>query len=130
VEKAELARNWNVEEAGKYLAELLPWLPDVHTDPPPPKEILELSKSKRYVSVLRHALTGLSIDPLNAELCYYAGLSSDFLYGKLEAVKWYDRFLALRGLRAHESSTTRGRVMTEQERNAYDVVQRVARTPR
>jgi len=130
IEQREFARDWSMVEAEKYRVELVPWLPDTTEGRKAPKDVRGLPDHKRYVTVLRQALTGLSIDPLNAELCYYAGLASDFLYGEGEAVQWYDRYLAIRGMRAHETSTTTGKVLSEKERKAYDVVQRRAFRPR
>ncbi len=130
IQAEETARDWSIAEAEGYLTELLPWIPTTPEGKEAPKEVQELPKHKRYVSALRLAMGGLSIDPLNAELCYYAAISSDFLYGEIEAVNWYDRYLALRGIRAFEKSTTKGKKMTAKERKAYDVVQRRDLRPR
>ena len=76
------------------------------------------------MDLVRRALEGLSFDPLDAELCFVAAHGSDFVWGDIQSRPLYDRYLALRGIRAHDDRTIRGRELTERELEALLVVQR------
>lgn len=121
------ARNWNRNEAQVYLDDLLPYVPGTDEAKDAPKEIRDMAAQDRYGQILKLATAGTSYDPLSEDLNFYAAVASDFLYGELDALRWYDRYLAIRGLRAFNTSTTRGRVLTKKERAALDVVQRLER---
>ncbi len=127
VEEDERIRNSNLDEAERYLQDLLQWIPGSAEGLAAPSKIQTLPKHKRYGTALQLAFAGLSFDPLNADLCYYAGESSEFLEGDLQALSWYDRYLALRGLRAYSTSETRGRPLTDKEQRALNLIQRFER---
>lgn len=86
-------------------------------------EIQALSKSRRYAYAAHTGAEALSFDPLNEELNYLVGLATDFNYGALESGRWFDRFLALRGIRAHEYKSYSDRKLTREEKRALDVLQ-------
>lgn len=112
------------EESAPLREEALLWLPD--TDPPskPPREVERLSKSERMRGAGARSFSALALDPLDVEACWVAAHASDFIYGIVESRAWYDRFLALRGIRAHDHRTYAGRKLDAREREALDAVQR------
>jgi hypothetical protein len=89
-------------------------------------EIQGLPKSRRYAYAAHTAAQALGYDALNEELNYLAGLATDFSYGQLESRRWFDRFLALRGIRSNEYKTYGDRKLTREEKRALDVVQQPA----
>ncbi|MCB9915288.1 MAG: hypothetical protein H6828_09080 [Planctomycetes bacterium] len=107
-----------LEEARTYLLELV--------DTPP--EVLRLSKTQRYQIALRLVLEGIGYDPFLDGLAYRAGVTTDLLYEARESRQWYDRFLALRGIRVHLSETTE-RELDGEEREALAAVLRGAVLP-
>src|SRR5260221_7403949 len=92
-------------------------------------EITRLSKSKRYAEAGKSAAHGLREDPLNEELNWLAGETSDLLSGAIEAKRFFDRYLALRGIRAHDHRTYKDRKLSREEKRALDAVQAVGTTP-
>ena len=50
----------------------------------------------------------------------------DFLWGAIESRPYYDRYLALRGIRLHDHRTMKDRKLTPREETALFVVQRGA----
>lgn len=103
VELALRRREAAIQDAARRARELRPYLPETPEGAEPPEEIAELKKSHRYAYALRLAVEGLAIDPLNAELAYFAGLSADFTQGPRVTRPWFDRFLAIRGIREHDA---------------------------
>ncbi|MEM7518506.1 MAG: hypothetical protein AAF368_16485, partial [Planctomycetota bacterium] len=80
------------------------------------------STQDRYgrLSLLSRAKLGL--DPLNSELNYLAGISIDFLNGEQNALRYFDRFLALRGIRSGQGKTHLKRKLTPEEQRALDEI--------
>ena len=70
------------------------------------------------------AREGLAIDPLDEDLTWVAAHAIEFLVGPIESRSLFDRFLALRGLRAHDYRTLKGRDLDGREEEALEVVQR------
>lgn len=103
VELALRRREAALQDAARRARELRPYLPETAEGAEPPEEIAEMKKSHRYAYALRLAVEGLAIDPLNAELAYFAGLSADFTQGPRVTRPWFDRFLAIRGIREHDA---------------------------
>jgi hypothetical protein len=92
-------------------------------------EITRLSKSRRYGEAGKMAAHGLRYDPLNEELNWFEGETSDLLSGSMESRRFFDRYLALRGIRIHDHRTFKDRKLTREERRAFDAVQAVGTTP-
>ncbi len=118
-----------VAAAAELLAKVRVYFPGTPESGKADAEIRALSKSRRYAYAGRAAAEALSLDPLNEELNWFAGESSDFLWGSIESRRWFDRFLALRGIRVHEYRTYEGRTLTREEKRAIEAVQAVATTP-
>jgi len=92
-------------------------------------DVARLSKSKRMALAGKEAREGLVRDPLNEELNWYQGEASDLLSGSIESRRFFDRYLALRGIRAHDHRTYKDRALSREEKRALDVVQAVGSTP-
>ena len=112
------------EESIPLRDEALLWLPDTEPPSKPPREVERLSKSERMRGAGARSFSALALDPLDVEACWVAAHTSDFIYGIVESRTWYDRFLALRGIRAHDHRTYAGRKLDTREREALDAVQR------
>ena len=125
LEVALLRREASIQDAAAIAKELRPFLPEMPEGAEPPEEIAEMKKSHRYAYANRLAVEGLARDPLSAELAYSAGLASDFAYDPRVTRPWFDRFLAIRGIRAHDERTSRslGRPLDSWELHALDEVQ-------
>ncbi len=98
------------------------------SDAETPREIAQLSKSKRRRLAREKAILGLTFDPLNDELAWIAAEASRLVFGELEMASHYDRYLALHGIVHFDGRTYRGRRLTERETNALYYVQEYART--
>jgi hypothetical protein len=92
-------------------------------------EITRLSKSRRYAEAGKMAAHGLHYDPLNDELNWFEGETSDLLSGAMESRRFFDRYLALHGIRVHDHRTFKDRKLTREEKRAFDAVQAVGTTP-
>ena len=121
---AELAaRDAAVEAAAERLLELELLIPGRVPDEQVPREILGMSKQDRHSLALRHALEGLGEDPFSPELNFYAAAATDWIADDARSRPWFDRFLALKGIRAHDHRTYQGRELSVDEQRALDVVQ-------
>ena len=118
-----------ISTAADLLAKIRPYLPGTPESEKSDPEIKSLSKSKRYAYVSRAVAEALNYDPLNEELNWIGGESSDFLWGSMESRRWFDRYLALRGIRVNDNRTLKDRTLTREEKRAIDAVQAVAATP-
>jgi len=88
----------------------------------PPREVQQMAKFRRYQHALSEALTGLSYDPLDEELTYWVGFCTDYLFRTIDARQWYDRYLAMRGIRVDRNETFAERRLTEREERAKEAV--------
>src|SRR4029453_8986601 len=88
-----------------------------------PPEVLKLSKTQRIKAARDAAFGGLVLDPLSEELVWIVAKSADFFDGQRISRPFFDRYLALRGIRANEWKTIGGRTLTADEREALDEVQ-------
>ncbi len=95
-------------------------VPPYEKDPAP--QVLEMSRAERHRFALSEGLRGLSADPLDEELTYWTAIATDYLYQPREGRMWFDRYLALRGIRAHEHGTTKDRELTDKEKLALEKV--------
>lgn len=118
-----------IATAADLLSKIRPYFPGKPEAEKPDPEIQSLSKSKRYAYASRAVVEALNYDPLNEELNWFGGESSDFLWGAIESRRWFDRYLALRGIRVHDHRTYKDRTLTREEKRAIDAVQAVATTP-
>lgn len=118
-----------ISTAADLLSKIRPYFPGTPESEKADPEIKSLSKSRRYAYVSRAVVEALNYDPLNEELNWFGGESSDYLWGAMESRRWFDRFLALRGIRVHDHRTFKDRTLTREEKRAIDAVQAVATTP-
>jgi hypothetical protein len=123
-------RRASVSAAADLLPSVRELLPETPEGAKANAEIQSLPKSRRYAYAAHTAAQALGYDALNEELNYLAGLAADFSYGQLESRRWFDRFLALRGIRSNEYKTYGDRKLTREERRALDVVQQLATKPK
>ena len=82
------------------------------------EERRKTSKTDQRREALEEARRGLGQDPLDPELAYQVAELCLFVGGRLEAASGYDRFLALRGIRAHEADSYDVRELDEEELRA------------
>jgi hypothetical protein len=112
------------EAAAAKRGEALALLPDTPQGREAPADVQALGRSKRMQWALMRAREGLLHDPLDEELVWIAAHTSDFLWGLIESRPLYDRYLALRGIRAHDDRTVRSRKLEPRELEALEAVQR------
>ena len=86
-------------------------------------EVAEIAAHRRHAYALRLGVEALALNPLNEELSYLTGVASAFLLDAREARAWFDRYLALRGIRAGDDRTYRRRDLTDEEARALQAVQ-------
>lgn len=100
---------------------------DVDPDSPraefAPKSVRALGKSERRQRAATLAGEATALDPLQDEYVWLVAASSEIAYGKLAARPWFDRYLALHGIRAHDSNSFHGRTLTREEERALIAVQ-------
>jgi len=104
--------------------EALLWLPDSEVAKQAPPDVQKLSRSERMRGARLRAQQALALDPLDPDAVWALAHSTDFLFGLVESRPWYDRFLALRGIRSHDHRTYAERKLDVREREALDSVQR------
>lgn len=112
-----------LEEAAARIPELDMLIPGRIAEELVPEEIRRMSKQDRHSLALRHALEGLAEDPFSPELTFYAAVATDWVTDSTRSRPWFDRYLALRGIRAHDHRTYQGRKLELDEQRALDVVQ-------
>jgi len=116
------ARESRRQKAAERREQALAWLPGGDTDDTP-TEVLVRSKGDRMRQALEISLAGLAHDPMDEDLAWIAAVSTDFRWGRLQTRPWYDRFLALRGIRAHDHRTYESRDLDTRETKALWEVQ-------
>jgi hypothetical protein len=104
--------------------EALLWLPDSDIAKQAPPDVQKLSRSERMRGARLRAQQALALDPLDPEAVWAYAHATDFQFGIVESRPWYDRFLALRGIRSHDHRTYAERKLDLREREALDTVQR------
>ena len=121
---AELvARATALEKAAGRIPELDMLIPGRIPEELLTEEIRKMSKQDRHSLALRHALEGLAEDPFSPELTFYAAVATNWVADPTRSRPWFDRYLALRGVRAHDHRTYQGRKLEPDEQRALDVVQ-------
>jgi hypothetical protein len=83
----------------------------------------KLARHERYRYALVYGQEALVFDPLDEVAAWAAAEGIDFLWGNRESRPYYDRFLALRGIRSHDHRTIQGRDLDAREERALYVVQ-------
>ena len=120
----ELAlREAALARASLHIVELDRLVPGRLPDEDVPVEILSMSKQDRHRVALRHAAEGLAEDPFSPELNLYMALSTDWLVDRMRSRPWFDRYLALKGVRAHDHRTYQGKELSLDVQIALDAVQ-------
>jgi hypothetical protein len=99
-------------------------------DRSPSTEVQELSRAERYRFALSEALRGLDADPLADELTWWVAATADEVYDPRESRPWFDRYLALRGIRVDREETLRRRELDELEQRAVEEVRQAFTGPR
>lgn len=112
------------DESAPRRRDALTWLPDTAEGRAAPDEIASAPRDERFRRGAAVARAGLVIDPLDEDLAWVAAHGTDFHWGIPESRPFYDRFLALRGIRSHDHRTHQGRELNGREREALDAVQR------
>jgi hypothetical protein len=115
----------SITSAEKMLPTIRELIPDTPEGAKASSEIQALPKSRRYAYAARSGEEALGFDPMNEELNYLAGLATDFNSGTIESHRWFDRFLALRGIRSHEYKSYNDRKLTREEKHALDSIQQL-----
>jgi len=80
--------------------------------------------------MLSEALRGLDADPLADELTWWVAATADEVYDPRESRPWFDRYLALRGIRVDREETLRRRELDELEQRAVEEVRQAFTGPR
>ena len=121
--RTELARRQAFEDlAARHLERVQRFLVVPPFDEDPPRSVLDLSRADRHRHALGEGLRGLEADPLDEELTYWTAVAADYLYGPQEGRRWFDRYLALRGIRATDHRSTKGRDLNDREEYALEKV--------
>ena len=114
--------NVHLERAKSYL--LLP-----PHDKDPSEVVLEMSRSERHHYAFSEGLRGLDLDPLNEQLTYCTGIAAAEFQDPRLSRAWFDRYLALRGIRSGDHRTMRDRELTPEETRCVEEVMRIFTTP-
>lgn len=94
-----------------------------------PKELAKLSRGDRLRAARELAARCLAKDPLDEEATWILAKTIDHFEGEAFSRPYFDRYLALRGIRAHLWETIRDRALSKREQEALDVVQRATLAP-
>lgn len=124
--KLTALRNWRARmtAAGDDLrAKTLQMLPDTSEGSSVSGEIARMGKTNRYRAAYELARQGLASDPLDPELAWAAGHAAEFPYPGREGIPYFDRYLALVGVRAADPRPAGGRELTKREQEALTAVQ-------
>ncbi len=124
------ARAQAKDRASAAIAIVRAAMPDTPEGRKAPPDVRELSKASRYTLAARAGAEALAVDPLSDELCYLVAVSTDFQWGIRDSRQWFDRYLALRGIRANDHRTYKDRQLTADERRALEALQSPVEPPR
>ncbi|MBI5363799.1 MAG: hypothetical protein HZA53_11520 [Planctomycetes bacterium] len=116
------ARTTALARAGELLPSARELDPDRAPSTAVSKSVAALGKSERRQRAARIASQAAAFDPLSEEAIWIAATTSDAAYGRFEARRWFDRYLALHGIRAYDDRTYRGRELTAEEERALDAL--------
>ena len=90
----------------------------------------ELPRQERDRIALSLALRGLDLDPLDEGLTWRMAELTQAVYGLEESQAWFDRYLALQGIRVGKEGVGTERELAEREQRAVEVVLRAVSAPR
>lgn len=124
------ARDLAIDKAAAAVPAVRALMPDTPEGRKAPPDVRELSKARRYAYAARTGVEALAIDPLNAALNHLVAESLDFQWGIRDSRSWFDRYLALRGIRAHDHRTYKDKQLTDDERRALGALQTPVEVPR
>jgi hypothetical protein len=116
-------REGDLRQAEPLRAAALAHLPDTPEGRAAKGGIEKLARHERMRYALVYGQEGLVFDPLDEVAAWAAAEGIDFLWGNRESRPYYDRFLALHGIRAHDQRTIQGRELDAREERALYVVQ-------
>ena len=108
--------------AAQSREQVLELLPDTPQGDKPRPEFARMKKTDRINSAYGLAVEGLGNDPLDPELAWAAGHARQFSWPGLEGIGFFDRFLALSGIRTSDARPGNGRKLTPREQEAYSAV--------
>ncbi|MCE9595669.1 MAG: hypothetical protein K8S98_15885 [Planctomycetes bacterium] len=112
------------EEAQRFVDQAKLYFDEPAKGVEPSKELAKFSRPERLRIARELAARALAKDPLAEEATWIEAKTIDFFEGEVYSRPHYDRYLALRGIRAHEWRTLRDRQLTTREQDALNVVQR------
>ena len=122
-ERAALAsRARSIARAKELLEELSLLIPATTEGRTAPGDIQALSDSERYERAIALGLSACSVDPLQPRLAYLCGLAVDFRHGGRSSARYFDRFLALSGIRFYDGRTYSERELGPEQRRALAAV--------
>ncbi len=101
--------------AEELLREVRGLAPDTPEGREAPEDLASLPTELRHGLARRSALEALAHDPLAAEPAYHVGRATQVLDGELEASGWFERFLALRGIRPRDPRSWKDRQLDAAE---------------
>jgi hypothetical protein len=110
-------------------AQALVLSPDTPEGRDAPREIRLHKKTTRRREAFARAVEALALDPFDERLAYLAGLQAEYVRGSYDFVDYYDRFLALRGIRVHNDRTWRKRELDADEKHALAQIQEFESQP-
>ncbi len=91
-------------------------------DQNPTKALLDMARGERHRFAMSEGLRGLDADPMHAELCYWTGKAAWEFLDARQSRQWFDRYLALVGIRSDEQSTLKDRELSAHEKDALEKV--------
>ena len=125
--EAKLAplREWRgrvLKAAAEVRAKVLELLPDTPEGDKARQEVSHMKKTERINQAYGLAIEGLGNDPLDPELAWAAGHARQFSWPGKDGIFYFDRFLALSGIRTSDVHPGGGRKFTPREQEAFDAV--------
>lgn len=117
------------ERASEYLAQIRELAPELFGAEPEHGTLAQAQRTEHKQRAARLALQILELDPLGESSNWIVATTTDASRGRSEALRYYDRFLALRGIRVQEARTHQDRVLTPEERTALEAVRELATRP-
>jgi hypothetical protein len=127
--EALAARAHAKAEAAKWSAKASTYFEERKPGAQEPPELAKLSRPDRLRAARGFAAAALALDPIDEEATWILAKATDFAEGEQFSRQHFDRYLALRSIRAHEWATIRDRKLSRREQEALDVVQRSAAAP-
>jgi len=124
VATAVARRESAVRRAAEMRAEVEALVPSTGAGKAAPPDVAALRDVDRCRSAIVTGLQALALDPFDPRLNYLLGEAHDFVAGSRLSQPYFDRFLALSGIRFYDYATYAGRHLTREEQRALEVVSR------